>query len=40
MRRRSVRKRRKRQFDCSPNNVQVGDFNDIDQDLQCFRVTT
>jgi hypothetical protein len=39
MRRRSVRNRRKRQFDCSPNNVQVGDFNDIDQDLQCFRIS-
>jgi hypothetical protein len=42
MRRRSnIRKSRKRQFTCSPNNVQVADnFNDIDQDLQCFRVTT
>jgi hypothetical protein len=40
MRRRSIRNRRKRQFDCSPDNVQVGDWNDIDQDLQCFRVTT
>ena len=39
MRRRSVRNRRKRQFDCSPNNVQVGDWNDIDQDLQCFRIS-
>jgi hypothetical protein len=41
MRRRNIRKRRKRGFVCSPTNVQVGDhFNDIDQDLQCFRVTT
>ena len=40
MRRRNIRKRRKRGFVCSPDNVQVGDFNDIDSDLQCFRVTT
>jgi hypothetical protein len=40
MRRRSnIRNRRKRQFDCSPSNVQVGDWNDIDQDLQCFRIS-
>jgi hypothetical protein len=39
MRRRSVRNRRKRQFDCSPNNVQVGDDNDIDSDIQCFRIS-
>jgi hypothetical protein len=40
MRRRSnIRKNRKRQFTCSPSNVQVGDWNDIDQDLQCFRVS-
>jgi len=39
MRRRSVRRRRKRQFDCSPNNVQVGDDNDIDSDIQCFRIS-
>jgi hypothetical protein len=39
MRRRSVRNRRKRQFDCSPFNFQVGDDNDIDQDLQCFRTS-
>jgi hypothetical protein len=39
MRRRSVRKRRKRQFDCSPFNFQVGDDNDIDSDIQCFRVS-
>jgi hypothetical protein len=38
-RRSSIRKRRKRQFDCSPFNFQVGDDNDIDQDLQCFRVS-
>jgi hypothetical protein len=35
----SIRKRRKRQFDCSPFNFQVGDDNDIDQDLQCFRTS-
>jgi hypothetical protein len=41
MRRRSnIRKRRKRGFVCSPSNVQVADdFNDIDQDLQCFRIS-
>jgi hypothetical protein len=35
----SIRKRRKRDFVCNPSNVQVGDFNDIDQDLQCFRTS-
>jgi hypothetical protein len=40
MRRRSnIRKRRKRDFVCNPSNVQIGDFNDIDQDLQCFRTS-
>jgi hypothetical protein len=40
MRRRSnVRKNRKRDFVCNPSNVQIGDFNDIDQDLQCFRTS-
>jgi hypothetical protein len=40
MRRRSnIRKRRKRGFVCSPTNVQVGDDNDIDTDLQCFRIS-
>jgi len=24
---------------CNPSNVQIGDFNDIDQDLQCFRTS-
>jgi hypothetical protein len=28
-------------FRCSPTNVQVGDNeNDVDQDLQCFRINT
>ena len=42
MRRRSnIRKRRKRGFVCSPTNVQVGDHeNEIDQDIQCFRIST
>jgi hypothetical protein len=41
MRRRSrIRKSRKRGFECSPTNVQVGEDNDIDTDLQCFRITT
>jgi hypothetical protein len=40
MRVRNIRKRRKRQFDCSPSNFQVADFhNDIDQDIQCFRTS-
>jgi len=26
-------------FRCSPSNVQVGDDNDIDSDIQCFRVS-
>ena len=40
MRRRSrIRNRRKRGFECSPTNVQVGDDNDIDSDIQCFRVS-
>jgi hypothetical protein len=41
MRRRSnIRKSRKRQFTCSPSNVQVADFfNNVDQDLQCFRTS-
>jgi hypothetical protein len=42
MRRRSrIRRRRKRGFVCSPTNVQVGDNeNEIDQDIQCFRIST
>jgi hypothetical protein len=42
MRRRSnIRKNRKRGFECSPTNTQIADFdNDIDQDIQCFRITT
>jgi hypothetical protein len=40
MRRRSrIRNRRRRGFECSPSNVQVGDDNDIDSDIQCFRVS-
>ena len=40
MRRRStIRKSRKRQFTCSPSTVQVADNNDIDQDIQCFRIS-
>jgi hypothetical protein len=39
-RRSSIRKSRKRQFTCSPSNVQVvEDDNDIDQDIQCFRIS-
>ena len=42
MRRRSrIRRRRTRGFECSPTNVQVGDNeNEIDQDIQCFRIST
>ena len=41
MRRRNIRRRRKRGFVCSPTNVQVGDHeNEIDQDIQCFRIST
>jgi hypothetical protein len=37
----SIRKNRKRGFECSPTNNQIADFdNDIDQDIQCFRITT
>jgi hypothetical protein len=40
MRRRSRNRRnRNRGFECSPSNVQVGGDNDVDQDLQCFRVS-
>jgi hypothetical protein len=40
MRRRSRNRRnRKRGFECSPSNVQVGGNNHIDQDNQCFRVS-
>jgi hypothetical protein len=40
-RRRRIRRRRKRGFVCSPTNVQVGDHeNEIDQDIQCFRIST
>ena len=38
-RRRGNRIRRKRQFDCSGSNVQVGEDNDVDQDIQCFRTS-
>jgi hypothetical protein len=41
MHRSHIRKRRKRGFECSPVNVQVGDNeNEIDQDIQCFRIST
>jgi hypothetical protein len=26
-------------FRCSPSNVQVGGDNDLDQDIQCFRIS-
>jgi hypothetical protein len=40
MRRRSrIRRRRKRGFVCSPTNVQVGDENEVEQDIQCFRIS-
>ena len=38
---RNVHRHVNRGFECSPTNVQVGDAeNEIDQDIQCFRVTT
>ena len=36
---RDVHRNVNRGFECSPTNVQVGDWNDIDQDLQCFRIS-
>jgi len=39
MRVRKIRNRRKRQFDCSPDNVQIGPDNDIDSDISCFRIS-
>jgi hypothetical protein len=36
-----VNKKKKKGFECSPTNVQVAEYqNTVDQDLQCFRVTT
>jgi hypothetical protein len=37
MRRRS-NIRKKKGFECSPSNTQVGTNNNIDQDNQCFKV--
>jgi hypothetical protein len=39
MRVRKIRNRRKRQFDCSPDNVQVGPNNFVDSDISCFRIS-
>jgi hypothetical protein len=39
MRVRKIRNRRKRQFDCSPDNVQVSEHNNIDSDIECFRIS-
>ena len=37
----NVHKKKKRDFTCSPTNVQVAEYrNTVDQDLQCFRVNT
>jgi hypothetical protein len=37
---RDVHRNVNRGFECSPTNVQVGDDeNEIDQDLQCFRIS-
>jgi len=36
-----IRRNASEGFTCSPVNVQVGDFeNEIDQDIQCFRIST
>ena len=38
MRRRSRIRKKKRGFECSPSNTQVGTNNHVDQDNQCFKV--
>jgi hypothetical protein len=39
MRRIFIRKRRKRQFDCTPDNIQIGPHNHLDSDSSCFRIS-
>jgi len=39
MRVRKIRNRRKRQFDCTPDNIQIGPHNHLDSDSSCFRIS-
>ena len=39
MRRIFIRNRRKRQFDCTPDNIQIGPHNHLDSDSSCFRIS-
>jgi hypothetical protein len=36
---RDVHRNVNRGFECSPTNVQVGDENEIEQEIQCFRIS-
>ena len=36
---RKIRNRRKRQFDCTPDNIQIGPHNHLDSDSSCFRIS-
>ena len=36
---RHVRRHVEEGFRCSPTNVQVGDENEIEQEIQCFRIS-
>ena len=36
---RKIRNRRKRQFDCTPDIVQIGPHNHVDSDISCFRIS-
>ena len=38
MRRRSRIRKKKKGFECSPSNTQVGTNNNVNQDNQCFKV--
>jgi tRNA(Ser,Leu) C12 N-acetylase TAN1 len=39
MRRRSRIRKKKRGFECSPSNTQIGTNNNVNQDNQCFKVS-
>jgi hypothetical protein len=39
MRVRKIRNRRKRQFDCTPDIVQIGPHNHVDSDISCFSIS-
>jgi hypothetical protein len=36
---RKIRNRRKRQFDCTPDIVQIGPHNHVDSDISCFSIS-